>query len=181
MQITTVEHVEGVGPKKAAALLSWRHKLASRFQVVPSQSLPLEIENRIRSKYQDRRRVLERQEAAIKRDIEIKESIIRSKHQSDCQSLNRQRTDANETSRRKQESVRVKYRQERESLAKKFRDSQDRLTKEQEELDKRLSEERKALSEKNLELTKIQRDVAAYKQVSFKSYLKRILLLQKLP
>ena len=168
-------HVEGVGPKKAAALLSWRQKLASRFQVVTSQSLPVEIENRIRSKYQDRRRVLDRQEVDIKRDAERSEVMVRSKYQSDCQSLNRQRTDANEASRKKQESVRVKYRQEQESLAKKLRDVQDSLTKEREELDKRLSEEKKSLSEKQWELAKIQRDVAAYQQISFRSYLKLIL------
>ena len=69
----------------------------------------------------------------------------------------------------------MKYRQERESLEKKLRDVQDSLAKEREELDKGLSEEKKSLSEKQWELAKIQRDVAAYQQISFRSYLKRIL------
>ncbi len=174
-------HVEGIGPKKAAALLSWRQHIASRLPVAPSQSLPGERANRIRVKYQDRHRILELQEADMKREAESNEARVRSKHHIDCQSLERQRTDANEAARKKKDAVRVMYRQERESLEKKSRVVQESLTKEREELDKRVREEKKSLSEKQWELAKMQREMAAYQQVSFRSYLKRILSLRKLP
>lgn len=141
-------HVEGIGPKKAQALLSWRQNIVSIFKSRMPQSLPT-----------------------------AQETVIRSKYQAQRQSIDRQEIDAKNDSRQRKEAVLGKYRQEQDALTNQLHDFRDQLAKQRRDLDPKIRQQKKHLSEKHWALAKVQREFDGFRQVNFIVYLKRVLFL----
>jgi hypothetical protein len=141
-------HVEGIGPTKAQALLSWKRDIESRFRGHMPQSLPT-----------------------------AQETVIRSKYQAQRQSIDRQEIDANYNARQRKEEVLGKYRQEQDALTNQSHDFRDQFAKQRRDHDQKIRQQEKHLSEKHWTLAKVQREFDAYRQVNFAVYLKRVLFL----
>jgi hypothetical protein len=145
-------HVDGIGPRKAQALLSRKKEIEYRFRNQIPQSLPSAQESAIRSNYQVQR-----------------------------QSLDLQETNARQNAMRRKDAVRTKYRQEQNAITEQLQNVQDQFAKQRGDLDQKISEAKRHMSEKSWTLAKSQRELDAYKQVNFAAYLKRILSLRNMP
>ena len=140
-------HVEGIGPKKSQELLSWKRSLESRARARMPQSLPQAQVNGIKSKYQAQRQSLDTQEA-----------------------------DAKKKAAQGKDAVRLKYRKEQDSLEKQLAGIRANFSKQLLDLEGKISSEKKHLSEKAWSVSKAERNLNAYSQISFPKYLKSALL-----
>jgi hypothetical protein len=137
--------VQGIGPKKAAALLTWRRNLESQVRPNVPRALPPPQEAALRSKYQARRQPLDVQQTRL-------------------------RQQANQ----KKDAVRAKYRKDLDALARQLLDVQQGLARQRQELEHRTRDSRKSIAEKQWTAAHMQRELEAYRQITFGSYLKRV-------
>ncbi|MBI2486423.1 MAG: hypothetical protein HYW01_05610 [Deltaproteobacteria bacterium] len=168
-------HVEGIGPKKAKALLSWLNGIKPKLKTNIPQSLPSAQEASIRSKYRTLRQTLDSKENDAKQYARQMESTIKSKYQTQYQPLDLQENNAKQSAKQKKDLSRAKY--EQELWAKELNDIRDHFAKQRIDLDEKINKEKKHIPEKSWKLAKIQRELDAYNQVNFTTYLKNILFL----
>jgi hypothetical protein len=140
--------IQGIGPKKAAALLAWRRNLESQIRPQVPRSLPAPQEAALRSKYQARRQTLDVQRAGLQRSAD-----------------------------QQMEAVRAKYRKEQDKWGRRLFEAQQEFAKQRQALEGRTRERRKTVAEKHWAAARLQRELEAYRQVTFGGYLRRIVLL----
>jgi len=137
-------HVEGIGPKKAHALLSWKQGIERNLKGYMPKSLPQGQENAIRSKYLAQRRSLDVQESDAKRRAgEAGDAIV------------------------------AKYRKEKAALEKQLADARELFGKDLKEVDDKLAVEKKKQSEKNWAFRRLELRFKPYHQITFSGYVKR--------
>lgn len=137
-------HVEGIGPKKAQALLSWKQGIERNLKGYMPKSLPQGQENAIRSKYLGQRQSLDVQESDAKR----------------------QAAQAGDT-------IVAKYRKEKVALEKQLADARELFGKDLKELDDKVAVEKKKQSEKNWAFGRLELRLKPYHQITFSGYVKR--------
>jgi len=164
-------HVEGIGPTKAQSLLSWRHDIESRLRKHISQSLPIQDRNAIRSKYEPQRLALKAEAVNAERNAAQQDASIKSKYRSKLQPLDAKDANFNKDAVQKKDEIRKKYQQERDKLDKELQSAQFKFT---EQL-KWLSDSNNLLPEKNWALSRVKRELEAYRKVNFPQYIRRIL------
>lgn len=138
--------VEGLDSAKGKAVLNWRRGLESKFTSQIPRTLPPQDDARIRRKYQARQ-TLEAQEKAARQDAQVKK-----------------------------DRVRTRYRHLTDALSRNVADLRDGLAKAYANLDKTETEARERISRITKDLTDVERQFEAYRNVTFTAYLKRILL-----
>lgn len=141
--------VDGIGRKRAQALLAWRQSLAASAGVAIPQTLPIEQEAAIRLRHHTRRQTIERRAAQAARRAERQEIAIRERAQDERAELTLR---ADET-RQRAASARERY-------SSWHRTAQSRLDTAQ------------------LVLSLARRDANSYRTVGFASYLRAILDLE---
>ena len=139
-------HVDGIGPKKAQSLLSWRQGLERGIKSYIPKSLPSAQENAIKSKYLAQRQSLDAQEA-----------------------------DAKKYAAQAKDLVKVKYRKEQEVLERQIADARNLFAKQLKDLEDRIVIENKNLSNNRYKSGILEHKLKPYLQIRFSNYLKRAL------
>lgn len=138
--------VEGLGPQQARALLAWRDDLETRLRRAIPQSLPAGREAAIRARYAARRQALERQAAQAEQQADQRRDAIRQQHA-----------------------------RERASLTRRARADRKAAVRARQEHDRAIAEATGRLAARQWALALARRDLAAYRQVGFAAYLRRLL------
>ena len=136
-------HVEGIGPKKAQALLAWKQKIEQRIGPYIPTSLTPAQENPIKAKYFSRRQSLDEQEA-----------------------------DARRRANNAKDATKAKFRKEQEDLERQLSDARETFSKRLVVLDQRISEERKKLANKRWKNGIVELELKAYEKITFGSYVR---------
>jgi hypothetical protein len=172
-------HVQGINPKKANAFLSWKRNIESRFRSHMPQFLPANQEIAIKSKYQAQRQSLDLQEASAMQNAKQKKNTIQAKYQQEQNTLIKQSQDMQNQLTKRKDAVRTKYQQERDTLTKQLQDIPNYFANQRKDLKDKIRKERKRIIEKRWLLDGVQREIAAYRQVDFTTYLKPVLFPQQ--
>jgi hypothetical protein len=145
-------HIEGIGPKKAEAILAWRKNAELKHYRQIPKSLPQAQYNLIKIKYQVKQKMLESKETKVQQDF----------------------------SQRKDQLTK-KFHEEQHALNKQLKNIRDKLQKANTELNDKIDDRKKDLAEREYKLTKIERDLNAYTHVNFLTYIKHVLFFQNSP
>ena len=137
-------HVEGIGPKKAQALLSWKQGIERNLKGSLPKTLPQGQENIIRSKYLAQRRTLDILESDAK------------KHAADAE-----------------DAIVANHHNEKATLVKKLADARELFGKDLKEFDDKIAGEKKRESEKSFAFTRLELRFKPYRQITFSRYVKR--------
>ncbi|MHC1743963.1 MAG: helix-hairpin-helix domain-containing protein [Syntrophobacteraceae bacterium] len=138
-------HIEGIGPQKASALLSWRQSFESRYRANAPRSVPQNQQAAIRAKYQNQILVLESKADAAKQTLQLDKNTVHQKYQKELDAI-----------RRQEEAIRLTY------------------TKQREEMEKSVQDQKWQLSRSNWELGSIQHKLKHFQRITFSRYLRRI-------
>ncbi len=138
-------HIDGIGPAKANAILSWKKGLETKMRSNMPQKLDQMRINSIKYKYQSQKSAIEQQITILKQGSDYKKTKIRQKFSKELDSLNRNIIDIKNQS---------------------LKSCQD--------IDRTIDESRKILSSKNWTLAKYQKELSCYKNINFIKYLKHI-------
>jgi serine/threonine protein kinase len=137
-------HVEGIGPKKAQALLAWKQQAEKKIRPYMPKSLAPSQENAIRSKYFSKRQSLDAQEA------DAKKRAINSK-----------------------DGCKARFRKEQEDFERQLSEARKTFANKIEGLDKQISERRKYLSDKRWKTGMVELELKSYAPITFGSYFRR--------
>lgn len=137
-------HVEGIGPKKAQALLAWKQQVEKKITPYIAKSLTSAQENAIKSKYFSKRQSLDAQEADAKKRATIAKDACKAKFRKEQEDLERQLSEARKTFASKLEG-----------------------------LDKQIAEKRKYLSDKRWKTGMVELELKSYAPITFGSYSRR--------
>ncbi len=137
-------HVEGIGPKKAQALLAWKQQAERKISPYMPNSLPPPQENAIRSKYFSKR-----------------------------QSLDSQQADATRRAVNSKDACKAKFRKEQEDLERQLSEARKAFANKLEGLDKQIADKRKYLSDKRWKTGMVELELKSYAPITFGSYFRR--------
>jgi len=174
----SVRHVDGIGEVKAGMLAAWRNQIAAGVKL-PSSLTPQEISN-IRAKYTSQRETLERQRTAFEQQLSNEVNGTRVRYANQRKPLETEQG----TAHRKRDEVLQEIANRYASELRALNDRQVRVSLESSEHSRKINDEisktRKQMSEHQWELAKLERDLATYKNVSFKTYCGLLVGLQRL-
>ena len=143
-------HIEGLEPKQARALLSWRKEIEADARRNTPPALPPAHEAALRAKHAARRQALDRREAK-----------------------------ARQRATQQQDAVRQRHARERDTLTQQLADLRANFAAARHDGDRAAAEAQKHLAEREWAFALARHELAAYQRVSFDSYLRRVLLFQE--
>ncbi|MDQ1278939.1 MAG: hypothetical protein QG670_199 [Thermoproteota archaeon] len=138
-------HVEGIGPKRAQELESWRQSLEARYRQQMPRVLPPDRVSSIRAKYQPK-----------------------------YQSLNAVEADAKLKSKEKKETVFARYSSIHRELLKEMHNTRLKFTQYRNDNVKKVANTKNALSKNMWEIAQKRQEFGLYREITFKAYLKKI-------
>lgn len=142
--------INGLGRKKAHALLAWRQLLETQSAAALPEALPAAEEAAIRLRYHTRQQALERRESAATRAAE-----------------------------RRKETLRQQLRDRRAALDRDAAIVRDHAAEGRQQAEPRLADRQAQIATAHLALALARRDLAAYDEVRFALYVKRVLFFSR--
>ena len=174
----SVRNVDGIGEVKAGMLAAWRNQIAAGVKL-PSSLTPQEISN-IRAKYTSQRETLERQRTAFEQQLSNEVNGTKVRYANQRKPLETEQGAAHKKRDDVLQEIANRYASELRAL----NDRQVRVSLESNEHSRKINDEinktRKQMSEHQWQLAKLERDLAMYKNVSFKTYCGLLVGLQRL-
>lgn len=141
-------HIEGMGTKKAKAILAWRQDIESGLKSQIPNSIPPALEATIQAKYQPGLQ-----------ELDSREYIARQE------------------GNKKKNDLRAENRQAQNALAREISEIQNTFTKQRRELEKEIFLKNDQLTSVQLTLAGAQQELTAFQSVNFITYLKHVLFL----
>ncbi len=174
----SVRQVEGIGDAKASSLEAWRRRIASRAQL-PNSLTTQETAN-IKAKYGSQRHELERQRRISQQRLADEVNSLKTRYTNDRKPLEVEQVTAQKKANEILQEITNRYANQCKTLS----DQQARLTLESNEQCRKMDDDirkvRKQMSEHQWQLAKTQRDLATFKNVSFKTYFQTLVGLHRL-
>jgi hypothetical protein len=174
----SVREVGGIGDVKASMLEAWRQQIASRVKL-PNSLTAQEIAN-IKAKYGSQRQALEKQRTASEQQLSNEVNGVKTRYANERKPLEAEQATAQRKTDELLQEITNRYASESRGLS----DQQARLRFESNEQCRKISDEisktRKQMSEHQWQLAKLERDLATFKNVSFKTYFGILVGLQRL-
>ena len=140
--------VAGLGPARAAALASWRHRLEAACRATQPAALPVSEEKALRAAYLTRRHGLDRQAAA-----------------------------ATAATQQRGDRLRQQAGQQQTRLAGEIQAVRDRYGQQQTRLADEMTTTRDRLADQQRQLAAVQQELQAYERVTVRAYVRRLLFL----
>jgi hypothetical protein len=173
-----VTRVEGIGYSKANALLAWRNHVAS-FARVPTALSQADV-SAIKAKYGGQKQQFEAQRDAAQQRLNKEVSAVRAQAANEMTAVNNEQAAAQN---RLNQDLRIINDQYAPQYAT-FVQAQSSVSAEASEQCRKIDEEigklRKKMGEQHWQLARVRRDLLSYSEVSFKSYLLKVLGLRTL-
>lgn len=170
-----IQNVKGIGAQRAASLRAWRFAIEADAKSKMPVTLPRLEENSIKSKYAAQKTTLESQINQSQQELRIREASIRRKY-ADFK-MPHEAVLVSEQQKHEAERNRIssEFKQKRQALAAKIREVEEDAVRAVGKFDSKQYEVRKGMFELQWRMAKIERDLARFSGVLFRSYIKRVL------
>lgn len=142
--------VEGIGPQKGMALLSWKQSCEAQYKSQVPNSLPYAQDAAIKAKYQQLIAPLDQQAQGARQKAQQNKTAIRSRCKKELEEIEK-----------REKEIKAKFKKEREGIEINIKD------------------QKWHLSSNNWESGRIEHLLKRYQGVTFTRYLKRVLFLRK--
>jgi hypothetical protein len=167
---------EGIGHTKARALVEWRDRIAS-FAKMPTALSQANV-TAIKSKYAVQKQQCEAQRDAAQLRLNSEVSAVRAQTASEMKALNDQQAAAQDKLNQELRAIDAQYGHQYAALTQTQANVSSDAEKQCQKVDEEIGRLRKKMGEHHWQLTKVRRDLLSYSNVSFKSYLRRVLKLR---
>jgi len=173
VEYARVTRVEGIGESKARSLLAWRDHLAS-FAKVPSALSPGEI-NAIKAKYNLQKRQLESQRDASWQRLNAEVQTIKTRFANEIKVINDGQNIFQNKANQEIQSISAQYALSYATLSQTQSIVSSGASEQCQALNEEIDQLRRKMGEQHWQLTKTRRDLLAYSNVSFKTYLRMVM------
>lgn len=168
-----VRRVEGIGDGKAYALVAWRNHVAS-FAMIPTALSQHDV-NAVMAKYSAQKQQLESQRDAAQQRLNVEVSAVRAQAANELKAVNDEQAAAQNKLNQELNALDGQYAPQYVALAR----AESNVSAETNELCRRIDEEiaqlRKKMGEQHWQLAKTRRDILAYSNISFGTYLRKVI------
>jgi len=171
-----VIQVEGIGHNKANAIDRWRESILINARTKMPTSLSQSDVNGIKQKYESQKLQLENQRDDIKQRLAAQERTIREQYVTKRKALNIEQLAAQTNSTQGLRSITNKYVQEYASISQKLVQLATEVKTESQKIAEDTSKLQKQMFDCHWQLAKTRRELKAFENVSFRTYLRFVLL-----
>jgi hypothetical protein len=171
-----INGVKGIGSQRATALESWRRAIEADARSKMPQALSGQEQGNIKSKYAAQKTTLESQLNRHQEDLRNQEAAIRSKYAGLRMPLDA--VVASERQKHQTEASRIsaEYAQKQGVLATKVREAEQDAIREVAKRDARQNEVRRETFALQWRMGKVEREIGRFSRVSFRSYVKHVII-----
>jgi len=171
-----VQRVQGIGDVRANALKMWRQTIEMNARAQMPQSLSQQEEGAIHTKYALQKSTLQTQLDQGVRDLRNLESSIRTKFASLRAPHDSQVNVENQKHQLELDRIAGEFREKRNTLTRKLQDLEEEQVQTGSRFDSRQQEIRKEMFQLQWQMGKVEREMRRFSDVSFRAYVKHILL-----
>ena len=171
-----VDQVKGIGVQRAASLRDWRAALELDAKSKMPLTLAWQEENSIKSKYATQKTTLETQIRQAQQELTTREVSIRTNYAS--LRLPHEAVLAAERQKYEVERTRIssEFKQKRQAVAARVKEIEEDSLRAVIKLDAKQNEVRREMFNLQWRMTKVERELARFSRVSFRSYVRRVLV-----
>jgi hypothetical protein len=171
-----IHNVKGIGSQRATSLQTWRNVIEADAKSKMQMTLSWQEESSIKSKYAAQKTTLESQIIHSQQEIRTRETSIRGKYASlkiPCEGVITSEQRQHEAERNR---IRSEFKQKRQGIAAWMREVEQNTIRAVVKLDSNQNEVRKEMFELQWRIAKVERELDRFSRVSFRSYIKRVLV-----
>ena len=168
-----VSRIDGIGTNKANALVNWRDHIAS-YARIPTSLSQNEVTT-IKAKYQTQKQQMELQRTSLQQLLSNEVNSVKVKSAEQMKLVNNEQTLAQNKSNQQLQDIVNQYKSHYEIITQTRAEALAEANNQCQKLIEEVNQMRKKTGEIHWQLGKIQRDLAAYKNVSLKTYINFVL------
>jgi serine/threonine protein kinase len=171
-----IDSVKGIGVQRAATLRTWRNALEFAAKSKMPMTLTWQDENSIKSKYTAQKATLESQINQSQQELRTREASIRTKYAGLKMPFEGVLVAERQKHEAERNRISSEFKQKRQALGAKIREVEDGAVRVSLKLDSKQHAVRKEMFNLQWRMTKVDRELARFSRISFRSYIKRVLV-----